>query len=85
MLSNGVPDNFKCQKLREPKNGKVRCGGTLCLVQCNPGYMQSVHHAFVYQCGITNKWTTIPADKSIPWPDCDEVNNLYLTLTLIFL
>ncbi|XP_057311507.1 uncharacterized protein LOC130649272 isoform X2 [Hydractinia symbiolongicarpus] len=70
-LPSGIPKSFKCPRIPSPRNGVVKCGGSLCLVQCNPGFKHDIDHAFVYNCsGEIGEWSTIPKGKPIPWPNC---------------
>ncbi|XP_057310737.1 uncharacterized protein LOC130648694 [Hydractinia symbiolongicarpus] len=72
-LPPGIPKTFKCPRIPSPRNGVVRCGGSLCLVECNPGFQQDSNTAFVYKCSReTGEWSTIPKGKPIPWPECRE-------------
>lgn len=78
MISGKIPDDIVCPKFRQPANGRTRCAGNLCLVQCDEGYLQSIEHAFVYRCmPEAKKWVPLPEDKQIPWPDCEKVTNYF--------
>ena len=71
----GFPNRMKCHKLPQPYNGAVRCGGTLCFIQCDDGYTYSTFNPFiVYKCLADGTWTTIPYQRHFPWPDCIEVS-----------
>jgi len=76
----GLTKEINCTHYENPKNGMVRCGGQLCLVMCDPGYISDRRTAFVYRCiEETKQWKTLPEGKMLPWPNCrklPEVNSL---------
>ena len=85
MSSGEVPDSIPCKKYPKPVHGTVRCGGNLCLVQCDHGYLRNEQHAFIYKCDTKlNEWKSIPEGKPVPWPDCDEVTNLFSRWILFY-
>ena len=66
-----------CPRYADPLNGRLICDhvlGKYCSPECHAGFQPSTPPAWAYICNVnTKKWTTYPANHSLPWPDCVPV------------
>ncbi|XP_066933802.1 uncharacterized protein [Clytia hemisphaerica] len=76
-LATGVPKDFECEHMTAPANSKIKCGGRLCLVKCDEGYVSHPKNAFVYRCKVeTKEWITLPKGLPLPIPGCIKISDL---------